>query len=57
MEIRDIIIIIMFIQLVIVSWICIRNAEKILQLQETIKMVDDKHDLIEKELSNIINEK
>jgi len=57
MEVRDIIIIIMFIQLVIVSWMCTKNAERHLQLLETIKMVDDKHDLIEKELSNIINEK
>ena len=36
---------------------CIKNIKRDIELLELIQMVDNKHSLIEKELSNIINEK
>ena len=35
----------------------IKNIKRNIELLELIKMIDNKHSLIEKELSNIINEK
>ena len=43
MEIRNIIEILILFQLVIVSWMCINNAKKYLELLEIIEKVDKKH--------------
>lgn len=36
---------------------CIKNIKRDIELLDTINMIDKKHCLIEKEFSNIINEK
>lgn len=43
MEIRNIIEILILFQLIIVSWMCINNAKKYLELLELIEKVDKKH--------------
>ena len=58
MEIRDIITIIMFIQLVIVTFMCVKNAERHLELIKIVKYIlIDTYKLNEENVEDIITQK